>query len=253
MSHSTRPRVDRTDELTYLKCLIKGETRLRIALIHAESGMGKSELIRELISQIEVDLLYVVIDFKGGELGLADVLYNICDTLTWKKFPALATAIKNIVQPININIKDNIQIGQNEISLALRGDDQHTRELRRSEISSAFIADLRNFEQITIIFDVFERCDEHLKAWFSGVFLPAIHRSPKISVIIAGQHIPEKTQMWECEHIALGGIAPEHWQDYANAIGAKVSIDFIRGCCVALKGKCINIAQVIEEQRGVSL
>ena len=117
----------------------------------------------------------------------------------------------------------------------------------------AFVTDLRKFKQITLIFDVFEKCDEYLQAWFSSVFLPAIHRSTHISAIIAGQIVPEQTQMWECEQIVLGEIAPEHWRDYAEAIGAKINLDIIRGFCIALKGKCIDIAQTIEGQRGGSL
>jgi len=253
MTRFIRPRVDRTDELKLLNRLARGEESLRIVLIRAESGMGKSELLREVKSQFAEEVLHVFVDFKGGGLNLADILFNICDTLGWKEFPTLSSSIRTIIQPININIKDNILIGQNDIAVALNAPDQHTREMRRSEITQAFISDLRKFKQITLIFDVFEKCDEYLQAWFSSVFLPAIHRSQKISVIIAGQVVPEQTQMWECEPIVLGEIAPEHWQDYAKAIGAKVDPEFIRGCCVALKGKSINIAQIIEEQRGTSL
>jgi len=197
--------------------------------------------------------LHVFVDFKGGGLNLADILFNICDTLDWKKFPVLSSAIRNIVQPANINITHNILIGQNDIAAALNAPDQHTREMRRSEITRAFVTDLRKFKQITLIFDVFEKCDYYLQAWFSSVFLPAIHRSSKISVIIAGQIVPEETQMWECKEIVLGEIAPEHWQEYAEAIGAKVHPEYIHACCVVLKGKCINIALAIEEQRGASL
>lgn len=250
MTNLIRPRVNRDDELILLKRLVQGTEKTRIVLIHAESGMGKSELLRETRNQFAKEILHTFIDFKGGGLNLADILFNICDSLGWKKFPMLTTAVKNIVQPVHINIKDNILVGQNDIAIALNAPDQHTREMRRSEITMAFISDLRKLKQVTLIFDVFEKCDEYLQGWFSGVFLPAIHRSPQVSVIIAGQIVPEQTQMWECEKIVLGEIAPEHWQEYAEAIGANVNIEFIRGCCAALRGNCINIAQVLEEQRG---
>lgn len=60
-------------------------------MIHAESGMGKSELLRELKSQFNKDVLHVFVDFKGGGLNLADILFNICDTLGWKEFPTLTS------------------------------------------------------------------------------------------------------------------------------------------------------------------
>lgn len=251
------PRVDREEELKLLKRLAQGEEKSRIVLIHAESGMGKSALLREIKSQFEKEVLHVFVDFKGGGLNLADILFNICDSLEWEKFPALTSAIRTIVQPVHVNIKDNILIGQNDIAVALNAPDQHTREMRRAEITMAFVTDLRKFEQITLIFDVFEKCDEYLQAWFSSVFLPAIQRSsknsPQMSVIIAGQIVPEETQMWECEQIVLGEIAPEYWQEYAEAIGAKVNLEFIRGCCFALKGKSIDIALAIEKYRGDSV
>lgn len=253
MTHFIKPRVDRTEELELLNRLARGEENSRIVLIRAESGMGKSELLREIKSQFKSEVPHVFVDFKGGGLNLADILFNVCDTLGWKKFPALTSSIRNIVQPVNINIKDNILIGQNDIAVALNASDQPTREMRRSEITMAFISDLRKLKQITLIFDVFEKCDEYLQSWFSSVFLPAIHRSPQISAIIAGQIVPEQTQMWECQQITLGEIAPEHWQEYAEAIGAKVDPKIILGFCIAHKGKCIDIALTIEGQRGVSL
>ena len=247
----SRPRVDREDELNLLQRLVDGQTPIRIALIQAESGMGKSELVREFVSRLlPRQLTYVVIDFKGGGLSLADVFFHLGDTLGWKQFPTLTTSIQRLAQPTTVNITGNVQIGQNEISVALYAPDEQTRDARRADLTNGLIIDLRRLERGVLIFDVFEKCDPTLQPWFASVFLPAIHRSPNLTVIIAGQITPEQTQMWECEHLTLPGIAPEHWQEYANAVGATVTLDFIRGCCVALKGRCINIAQVLEAQGG---
>ena len=107
MTRIIRPRVDRIDELKVFNRLARGEENSRIVLIRAESGMGKSELLREIKSQFEKEVVHVFVDFKGGGLNLADILFNICDALGWKKFPALTSAIRNIVQPVNVNIKGN--------------------------------------------------------------------------------------------------------------------------------------------------
>jgi hypothetical protein len=184
---------------------------------------------------------------------LADVFFHLCDTLGWARFPMLTQAIKHIVQPAQVNVTGNLLIGQNDISIALGGPDEQTREMRRAELTAAFMADLRALGRAVIVFDVFEKCDPSLQMWFVSVFLPAVHRSPDLAVIIAGQYTPEQTQMWEYEPLALTGIAPEHWQHYAESIGVMVNLDIIKGICLALKGRCLDIAQTLESQRGSRL
>ena len=103
-----------------------------------------------------------------------------------------------------------------------------------------------------LIVDVFEKCDDTLRTWLTQLLLPAIHRSPHLTIIVAGRQVPECTQMmWKCEQLVLEPIAPEHWQTYAQAVGAPaLSLDFIKGCCAALKGHCLSIAQMLEAQGG---
>ena len=247
----SRPRVDRDNELNLLLRLAQGETKTRIALIQAPSGMGKSELVLEFIARCSHDLPKVVVDFKGGGLNLADVFFHVCDTLGWEKFPHLTQAIRHLAQPVAVNVSGNFLVGQNEISVALSGPDEPTREARRAELTTAFVGDLRALGQVVLIFDVFEKCDT-LQSWFTSVFLPAAHRSPHLAVIIAGQSVPESTLMWEHELLALKEIDPEHWQTYAEKIGVKMSADHIRGCCGIVKGHCSTVALYIEGLRGTA-
>jgi hypothetical protein len=253
MSRTARPRIDREDELALLDRVARGETRARIALIQAEAGMGKSELIREFTTRnSKQELTCVLVDFRGGGLSLADILFHISDTCGWSKFPGLSTTVHQFAHPATVNVSGNIFIGQNEIAVALGGPDESSREMRRAEITSSFVRDLRAFKRITLIFDVFEKCDPVLQGWFASVFLPAVHRSTHIAVIIAGQSIPEQTQMWECEHLALEGIPAAYWQVYARSIGVALSLDYIEACCFALKGHCLSIAQTLEERAALA-
>ena len=245
LHHTARPRVDREDELALITRLVRGQTPARIILIEAPSGMGKSELLREFRARRPDDLPIVVVDFKTGPLTLADTLFQICDTLGQSHFPTLTQVVQHIIQPAAIHITHNILIGQNEISAALAGPDQQTRDQRRSQLTAALITDLRALGRITLIFDTFEQCDPSLQTWLASVFLPAAHRSPQLPVIVAGQHIPEPTQMWDAETLPLAGIAPEHWQDYAHAVGATLTLVDIRAFCFALQGNCLAIAQTI--------
>lgn len=245
----SRPRVDREDELALLLCLVRGETRPRIALIHAASGMGKSELVRELVARCPADVPHVIVDFKGGGLSLGDVFFHIGDTLGWPKFPNLTRAIHGLAHPTVVNVTHNVLVGQNEIMVALSGPDEPTREARRAELTAALVNDLRALGRVALIFDVFEKC-EALQSWFASVFLPAVHRSPRLAVIIAGQTVPQDSVMWEHEALHLKEIAPEHWQTFAEKIGVKVSAEHIRGCCGIVNGHCSTVAQYIEGLRG---
>lgn len=247
---AARPRIDREDELALIDRLVRGETRARVLLIQAASGMGKSELLREFRARCPGHLPVIVVDFKGGGLNLADVLFHICDTLGWRHFLTLAQTVREILRSTSINVSGNLIVGQNEISIASGGPDEQTRDLRRSRLTAALVDDLRALGRAVLIFDVYERCDAALQDWFSGVFLPAAHRSPQLAVIVAGQQTPEPTQMWDAEFLPLEGIAPEHWQEYAHAVGTLLHPEFIRGCCAAFKGNCLSIAQTIEAQGG---
>jgi hypothetical protein len=250
---TARPRVDREDELALITHLALGEMPARIALIQAPSGMGKSELLREFRVRSSPHFPIVVVDFKASGLTLADVLFHICDILNWSRFPTLTRTVQHIVQPAAINVTHNLLLGQNEISIALGGPDKQTREQRRSQLTAALISDLRNLGRVILIFDTFEKCDPLLQPWFASVFLPAAHRSPQLSVIVAGRSTPEPTQMWDAEILPLTEIAPEHWQDYALSIGVSLTLEYIRGCCDALCGHCLAIAQTIESQGGQRL
>lgn len=246
------PRIDRENELKLLLQVASGDHYSRIALIDACSGMGKSELLREFIARCQSEREIVFVDFKSGGLSLADVLFHICDTIGKKHFPHLAEAVRCIVQPTVIQISQNIMLGQNNISIALSAPDEQTRAARRADLTAALIDDLRALGQQVLIFDVYEKCDPGLQAWFAGVFLPAAHRSPHLSVIIAGQQVPEQTPMWECEHLLLGGIPAEDWEIYAHAVGAAVSLDFIRGICEAFEHCCLKIAEMLSGYGGRS-
>ena len=112
-------RVDREDELRQLHAVAHGETRERILLVRAESGMGKSELLREFVERQGAALPLVVVEFKGGGLSLADMFFHICDTLGWARFPTLVDSIRRIVHPALVSVTGNLLIGQNDISIAL--------------------------------------------------------------------------------------------------------------------------------------
>jgi len=245
-----RPRVDRENELNWLLNLAAGSTAPRIALVRATSGMGKSELLREFGRRCPATVRQVPIDFKGGGFSLAQVFFHVCDALGgWAHFQNLARAIKGVLAPATVTITGNMQWGENDINVALGGPDEQTRDLRRSDLTHAWITDVRALGQVALVFDTFEKCDADLQRWLTSALLPAAHRSPQLLVVVAGQTMPDSSPMWECEEMELTAIAPEHWLAYAKAIGVQVDLKHLEGCCGIVNGHCSTVAAYLDGLR----
>ncbi len=236
--------VDRREELALLQKLAAGQTDERILLIQAASGWGKSELLREFRSRMKQHPGLVLVDFKGGNLSLADVIYHICDILGWKHFKNLRAAVQHILHPA-VSVGRNWMLGQNEIVVALGGPDEETRKMNRAALTRALVDDLRRIGGTVLVFDTFEQCAPELRAWFGGVFLPHVHRSPGMAVVIAGQKVPEETLMWRSIFLPLEKIAPEHWDDYVRELGIPISLEQIRFCYANSNGHPLTIATVL--------
>mgnify|MGYP000870768323 CR=1 FL=1 len=248
-----RPRVDREEELELLLGQAIGKVETRVTLVRADSGMGKSELLREFKQRCPEAAQQALVDFKGGGISLAMVFFHVCDTLGgWQCFQNLGKAIQHILAPTSVNVSGNMQWGQNEISVALGGPDEHTRDLRRADLTGAFISDLRALGRVVLILDTFEKCDPDLQGWIASALLPAISRSPGLLAIVAGQSIPEKSSMWECEELELQAIEPHYWLEYAREIGVNIELQHLEGCCGIVNGHCSTVAMYLDGLRGQS-
>ena len=153
--------------------------------------------------------------------------------------------MRAIVQPVQVNITDNVLIGQNQITAALSGPDEQTREARRADLTNAFFTDLRALGQVLLLMDTFEKGDETVRAWLAGSFLPRAQRSPQLFVVLAGQRMPEQALDWECRDVTLGPIDPEHWLEYAQSLSIQLSIDLIQNCWRSCNGRTDDIAKTL--------
>jgi hypothetical protein len=240
-------RVNRAEELALFVRIATGETPERVLLVSAASGMGKSELLREFSQRRPQDSLYGVVDFKGGDVpDVAELLSRLCGRLGWPKFRLLSARISQFVTP-SASVNENTIIGRAEISIALAAPDEETRSFRRTALTEAFVDDLRSAGRAILVFDTFNACDSELAHWLSG-FLARASYAPGLTVIVAGQSVPEPTLEWEalCRQLPLGPMAAEHWLEYAGAIGLSVSLDFINGCWISCKGHSLKIAELLE-------
>lgn len=247
MSRAAKVRVNREEELKLFKRMASGETPERVLLVSASSGMGKSELLREFSRQRPQEALYAVLDFKGGDVpDLAELFSRLCTRLGWSHFSRLSAQIAPFVAPAT-NISENTIIGRAEISIALNAPDEETRKFRRVALTDAFLDDLRAAGRVILVFDTFNACDFELAHWLSG-FLARAYNTPSLTVIVAGQSVPEPTLEWEahCHHLPLDPMTAEHWLHYAETIGLTVTLDFIKGCWLAFNGHSLKIAELLE-------
>src|SRR5258706_12550482 len=82
-----KPRIDREEELVLISKIAIGEVAERILLISAGAGMGKSELLREFISNCPNNIFVVAVDFKNRNINKNYFLCIICETVGWSLFP----------------------------------------------------------------------------------------------------------------------------------------------------------------------
>jgi hypothetical protein len=247
MSPAARVRVNRTEELALFADMATGATRERVLLVSAASGMGKSELLREFSARRPRKSLYGVIDFKGGDVpDVAELLSRLCSRLGWVRFQRLSAQISQFMRP-SANINDNTIIGKAEISIALSAPDEESRSFQRKALTEAFLEDLLGSGPVILVFDTFNACDSELARWLSG-FLARACDASSLTIVVAGQSVPEPTLDWEasCRRLPLGPMAAEHWLQYADAIGLRVSLDFVSACCFACNGHSLRIAELLE-------
>ena len=239
--------VDRENELALFEAMLAGQTGERILLMCAESGWGKSILLREFERRRPTNIQHFAkLDFKSCT-GLAETLSHLCDALGWGNFLHFQAAVQAIVQPMQVNVAQNVMIGQNQIAVALGGPDQQTSEARRADLTNALFADLRALGRVLLLLDTFEKGDEGVQAWLSGSFLPRAQRSPELYVVLAGQRVPEQSLDWDCCDLPLGPIAPEHWLAYAQSLGIQgLSLELIQNCWHTYRGHTITIASALQ-------
>ena len=250
------PRIDRKDELELLHQIVTGRISHRVLTIKAGPGMGKSELLREFISNRPENIAYAVVDFKNRGISPASFLYNICESLGWQYFPKLENLIDSLLVMPNIKVSENFLVGQNQISVVLGKLDVQDRGLQLVAITKAFFDDLRYMNRVVFIVDTFEKADPIIQDWLANVFLPYSANVPNLVFIISGQSVPEPTiELIDiCIDYELKGIEAVHWYNYARSVGITVSLSWVEGCCFAISGHPLQMAQILSSfPRGDSI
>jgi hypothetical protein len=244
--------LDRDQELELFANIATGKVNVRILLLRAKGGMGKSSLLREFIAHPPQNASLVVIDFKSKLITLHELISQTCDAVGWDKFPTLTEIARRFASlSATVNVTGNTLLGQNRIIIeqALNAPDETTREQRRVDITNALFEDLRELNRVTFVLDTFEDCDDFVNAWLTGVFMSRICHAPNTAVILAGRCVPEPATNWHalCQEIYLQGIATEYFVKYAQRLGLSVHPERIRGVCEAYSGRPLPILTKLQE------
>ena len=176
---------DRHDEWPAIVELLAGRSPQRILLYEGESGLGKSQLLRQAkLYAAKLGIPTVRVDFKGGIVNIDHIL---------GRFDLdLSTHLPNFSRD-----------GGNKISLLLK--------------------DLRSLDQpVLVIFDSYETIADNstIVDWLSQQFLAEIETAPGLVIIVGGQKVPEFTYAeWRelCAHFPLQPITEiVHWEAWVK-------------------------------------
>jgi hypothetical protein len=165
--------------------LLAGRTRRRILLFEGESGLGKSELVRQATRYgRQIGLPSALVNFKGGVLRIEDVLGEI-----------------------------DLELGMRLPNFSREGASR-THLLRK---------DLRALcEPVFLVFDSYEDVAENkaVADWISLQLLAEVETALGLGVIIAGQRVPEFASADWCDlvhHIRLAPITEiGPWQEWVS-------------------------------------
>ncbi len=237
---------NREYELGLFQQVITGRDARRILLLEAESGMGKTTLVREFMRRRPANIDCAPLDFKGGSAGLHQIFYRLCDCLGWEYFSNFTARVEGLSQ---VNIADNKIIGYAEIEVALHSPDEGDRAARRAALTRAFFDDLRALKRaLLLVFDTFEQAPPEAQGWLQSSFLAYARRTPHLTVIVAGRQIPDESIEWDdcCVSHRLTPIEdPGHWQNYCQAIGLALHSEAVRTCCILYKGRPNEVVQAL--------
>jgi len=186
---------NRTREVEFFKKMLRGEIAQRILLIQGDTGMGKTELLKEFVALCPVyaeAAILVKIDLKSAETGIAYIfskLQNSCGKENFTKFNRVLSKFLSS----GVEVSDNqIEGTENEIQVIVNAEGKDERDFRLDQLQRAFFQDLQAIKKsIVMILDTFNAAPATLADWIEGGFLAEVANAKNIRVVIAGQYLPK--------------------------------------------------------------
>jgi energy-coupling factor transporter ATP-binding protein EcfA2 len=242
-------------ERTYLEELLVAKYKKRILIFQGASGQGKTTLLQYCQGYAEKEKVRCIpIDFRGT--SIAQIFYSSCKYVGWEY-------VTNFYkQVVNLQVVPKVQIDRtsmshslNSINVALSGEDPEVREYRRVALTEVWFDDLRaSCQRLLFIMDTYEQATTEVKEWISGPFLARMVSADHIRVLIAGQEVPDESNIeWGeyCVTCRLNGVhEAKHWLPVVEAMDRHIPAgnaeDWLNGVCRALKGQPSAIMNFIK-------
>ncbi len=182
--------------------IVNGEDpQTRLILVHGESGMGKSHLVKMYEQIAEAyHRQTILVDLKE-QVAVDTCLSQIVRALGGvKAFPQFNTIKMELTKAANASAEDKWEL-----------------------LTDHFFAELEQCQaaQIILVFDAHDRekPEESFKQWLAKILLPQLAQQTKLVVVVAGQEaVAPPKELKQCHHnFPLCGVSVEKFEQYVKA------------------------------------
>ena len=237
----------------------------QIMLIHGEAGTGKTTLVNHFMTRLKPKHCHHVnVQLRSHAVGAAEVMYRTMRKVGHKHCGEFKTQIARFQQTPNVQVGGNIIGAKTDISIALHAANPTDRKHRLSALTDALFYDVEQWNKpLLFAFDKFENATAETVEWVSGPLLSRVAESPKLRALIAGQKVPEVSNIeWShcCSkpHKLYGVRDAVQWLPVVEAMGKEIPVpdplSFLAGICYAHHGNPSEIMKLLDQlpNRGVS-
>jgi hypothetical protein len=252
---------NRTKEVELFKKMVLGKIHLRILLIQAASGMGKTSLLAEFSSLFPVHTeaaILVKVDLKSTQTSIdyifAYIFSKLQNRLGENKFTRFNDVLVRFLNAGMEIAKNQIEGTENQIQMVLNAENKDIRNSRLKELQSAFFRDLQAIEKpIVMLLDTFNESDLDVADWIGGIFLTEVAETKNIRVVIAGQSVPKLKIEWAelADIYYLNEIRDiEAWHQFVQSRELPFELPAVKAFVKILNGNPDQITKVFESYAG---
>ncbi|MDO9213713.1 MAG: hypothetical protein Q8Q54_02090 [Methylococcales bacterium] len=254
-----------TEHRAAFSALLKEDCDKPILLFKGESSMGKSTLIRHCRTQIDNNIIHVLVDLRSTT-NVLQIFYKLTECLPAEQLDNFKRQVDDLNRRfnINININGNTLKGDNntlnvELNALFENTTLEQRADRYTALTKAWTKEINNLNSLCILLiDVYEKASSEIKLWIDGDLLNCAAKSGQLRVMIAGQNVPESLE-WEhcCDFKELIGVHDAaEWIPVVGAMGRKAPeeplLTYLAAGCSIFKGNPDKIVQWIKANFPVS-
>lgn len=214
--------VNRDEEIALFCDMIGGRSDLHILFIEAESGMGKTALLKQFL-EMSKGFQRAKINFKNASYTFGEIFHEMCHQSEKVSFSDFDNQCRNFITNSGITVGPTTLL-TSFVDDAMAELSQDERKTKRQVIIDAFFGDLAASHEvlqtpIVIFFDAFEKASDDVKDWIAKQFISRIRIYPWIICVVAGQKTPsiDPNSDW-CKHSKLEILPDKYVIEYLHRL-----------------------------------